>query len=99
MGTVPLLRHEWAQVQAMAAAVRQHPQAGPLFTGQGIAERSLYWTDPATGVRCRVRPDWLKELPGLTLAVDLKTTKDASPQAVQKAIRDYSYHQQDALYI
>jgi hypothetical protein len=98
-GLVPLLRQEYEQVQAMVAAVRKHPQAGPLFAGPGIAERSIYWTDPATGIRCRVRPDWLKELPSLTLAVDLKTTKDASPQAVQKAIRDYSYHQQDALYV
>lgn len=98
-GQVPLLAKEWEQVQAMAAAVRQHPQAGPLFAGKGIAERSIYWTDPATGIRCRVRPDWLKELSGLALAVDLKTTKDASPQAVQKAIRDYAYHQQDALYV
>jgi hypothetical protein len=86
-------------VQAMAEAIRQHPIAGPLFTpGQGLAEQSIYWTDPATGVRCRVRPDWLKKLPGLTLAVDLKTTKDANPEAVSRAIRDYSYHQQDAFY-
>ena len=99
-GKVPLLPKEKQQVDAMAAAVRQHPLAGPLFApGTGIAERSLYWTDPATGVRCRVRPDWLKQLPGLTLAVDLKTTKDASPEAVSRAIRDYSYHQQDAMYV
>ena len=97
-GLVPVLQREYEQVQAMATAVRQHPQAGPLFAGPGIAERSIYFTDKATGIRCRIRPDWLKELPGLALAVDLKTSKDASPQAVQKAIRDYSYHQQDALY-
>lgn len=98
-GKVPLLAREYEQVQAMAGAVRQHPQAGPLFAGKGIAERSLYWTDPATGVRVRVRPDWLKELPGLTLCVDLKSTRDANPEAVSRTIRDYSYHQQDALYI
>ncbi|KAB1146768.1 hypothetical protein F7R91_14405 [Streptomyces luteolifulvus] len=98
-GKVPLLPKEKQQVDAMAKAVREHPLAGPLFApGSGIAERSLYWTDPATGVRCRVRPDWLKQLPGMTLAVDLKTTKDANPEAVSRAIRDYSYHQQDAFY-
>ncbi|SDN18765.1 PD-(D/E)XK nuclease-like domain-containing protein [Streptomyces wuyuanensis] len=96
---VPLLHHEYEQVQAMAAAIRQHPQAGPLFAGKGIAERSLYWTDPATGVRCRARPDWLKEYPGLTLAVDLKTIKSSDPETVSRAIRDHSYHQQDPLYI
>ncbi|GGQ83408.1 PD-(D/E)XK nuclease-like domain-containing protein [Streptomyces flaveolus] len=99
MGAVPLLTHEWEQVQAMADAIRRHPIAGPLFTpGSGRAELSIFWTDPATGVRCRVRPDWLKELPGLALAVDYKTCRDASPDAVSRAIRDHSYHQQDALY-
>ncbi|MFF0166738.1 PD-(D/E)XK nuclease-like domain-containing protein [Streptomyces prasinus] len=99
-GKVPLLPKEKRQVDAMAEAIRQHPLAGPLFApGTGIAERSLYWTDPVTGVRCRVRPDWLKQMPGLTLAVDLKTTKDANPEAVSRAIRDYSYHQQDAFYV
>ncbi|RSS92507.1 hypothetical protein EF919_18415 [Streptomyces sp. WAC02707] len=99
MGAVPLLTHEWEQVQAMADAIRRHPIAGPLFTpGSGRAELSIFWTDPATGIRCRVRPDWLKELPGLALAVDYKTCRDASPDAVSRAIRDHSYHQQDALY-
>ncbi|MGW2010946.1 PD-(D/E)XK nuclease-like domain-containing protein [Streptomyces nigrescens] len=100
IGVVPLLRHEYEQVEAMADAIRQHPVAGPLFApGSGVAERSIYWTDPATGIRCRVRPDWLKQLPGLTLCVDLKTCRDANPDAVSKAIRDHGYHQQDPLYI
>ncbi|MCW7941617.1 hypothetical protein AAW14_06095 [Streptomyces hygroscopicus] len=99
-GAVPLLAHEWEQVQAMAEAIRQHPIAGPLFApGTGRAELSLYWTDPATGIRCRVRPDWLKEMPGLALAVDYKSCRDASPDAISRAIRDHSYHQQDAMYV
>lgn len=100
VGAVPLLRHEWEQVQAMAAAIRRHPDAGPLFApGMGIPERSVYWTDPATGVRCRVRPDWLIVRPDVTVIVDLKTTVDANPEACSKAIESYSYHQQGALYI
>ncbi len=99
-GKVPLLPKERDQVDAMAKAVREHPLAGPLFApGSGIPERSIYWTDPATGVRCRVRPDWLKQLPGTTLCVDLKTIKDAAPDTISRAIRDHNYHQQDPLYI
>jgi hypothetical protein len=98
-GKVPLLPKEKRQVDDMAAAIRQHPLAGPLFApGTGIAERSIYWTDPMTGVRCRVRPDWLKQMPDLTLAVDLKTIKASDPETVSRAIRDHSYHQQDAFY-
>ena len=99
-GGVPLKQAEFDQVEGMAAALRAHPLAGPLLApGTGLAEQSLYWTDPGTGVRCRVRPDWLKQLPGLTLCVDYKSCADASPQAVSRAIRDRSYHQQDAFYI
>jgi hypothetical protein len=99
-GKVPLLPKERVQVDAMAKAVREHPLAGPLFApGSGIPERSIYWTDLATGVRCRVRPDWLKQLPGMTLCVDLKTIKDAAPDTISRAIRDHNYHQQDPMYI
>ncbi|MGW2594831.1 PD-(D/E)XK nuclease-like domain-containing protein [Streptomyces sp. NPDC001515] len=98
-GKVPLLTKDHEQVQAMAEAIRQHPLAGPLFQpGKGVAEQSIFWTDPATGVRCRIRPDWLKQLPGLTLCVDYKTIKSADPETVSKAIRDHGYHQQDAFY-
>lgn len=99
-GKVPLLPKEKAQVDAMAEAIRQHPDAGTLFApGMGVPERSIYWTDPATGVRCRVRPDWLIIRPDVTVIVDLKTTTDANPDACSKAIESYSYHQQGALYI
>jgi hypothetical protein len=98
-GKVPLLPKELEKVEAMAAAVRQHPDAGPLLAMQGVAEQSIYWTDPTTGVRCRVRPDWLVQHPQVTLVVDLKTTTDANPDACSKAIESYAYHQQGALYI
>ncbi|MFE9850259.1 PD-(D/E)XK nuclease-like domain-containing protein [Streptomyces sp. NPDC005576] len=98
-GKVPLLTKDHDMVQEMAAVIRQHPLAGPLFApGSGVAERSIFWTDPGTGVRCRIRPDFLKQLPGLTLCVDYKTIKAADPDTVSKAIRDHGYHQQDALY-
>jgi hypothetical protein len=93
---IPLLTKDHDMVQAMAEAIRQHPIAGPLFTpGTGVAEQSIYWTDPATGVRCRVRPDWRRD----SIAVDYKTIKDAAPDTISRAIKDRSYHQQDAFYV
>jgi hypothetical protein len=98
-GGVPLLVHEYERVHEMAAAIRQHPIAGPLFKpGTGTPEQSIFWTDPATGVRCRCRPDWLKPLPGLTLCADYKTIRDASPDTVARAIHEHGYHQQDPWY-
>lgn len=98
-GRIPILAKDYEVAETMAEAVRRHPIAGGLFApGTGRAELSIFWTDRETGVRCRVRPDWLKQLPGLALAVDYKTCRDANPEAVSRAIRDHSYHQQDALY-
>ncbi|MCT2591092.1 PD-(D/E)XK nuclease-like domain-containing protein [Streptomyces sp. N2-109] len=100
MGAVPMLRHDYEQVEAMADAIRRHPLAGPLFTpGSGVAEQSIFWTDRDTGIKRKARPDWVKQLPGLTLCVDYKTAADASPDGVSKAVQDHGYHQQAAWYL
>jgi hypothetical protein len=102
MDVVPLLRHEYEQIEAMADAIRRHPIAGPLFApGAGVAERSMYWTDPATGIRCRIRPDWLRhrEASGRLIVVDLKTARAVDPAALQRAVYEHGYHAQAAFYL
>lgn len=99
-GKIPLKTAELEQVEAMADAIRQHPVAGPLFApGTGTPEQSLFWSDPDTGVTCRARPDWLKDLPDLTVCTDYKSAADASPEGFSKAIADRGYHMQDPWYI
>lgn len=101
-GNVPLKRPEFEQIDAMSAALADHPTAGRLFQpGRGVAEQSLFWRDPRTGVWCRARPDWMPNRgPGQRLIlVDYKTTTDASPEAVQKTVYKYAYHQQAAWYL
>lgn len=96
---IPLKPSDLEKVKAMVAAVRAHHQAGPLFAPGGVAEQSLYWTDPDTGVTCRCRPDMLREYPDLTLCVDYKTAVKADPMSASKAIAERNYHQQDAFYV
>jgi hypothetical protein len=100
-GAVPLLTHEWEQVQAMAAAIRQHPLAGPLFTpGAGVAEQSIFWTDWKTGARCRCRPDWMPNRgDGRLIVCDYKTAKAVDPTALQRAVYERGYHAQAAFYL
>lgn len=99
-GLVPLLPKELAQVEAMAKAVRDHPIAGPLFTpGTGQAELSGFWQDQRTGIWRRFRTDWVKNGGDRTIAVDLKTTVDASPEALERAIYNLGYNQQAAWYL
>lgn len=99
-GKTPLKRAELAQAELMAAKVREHPDAGPLFApGTGLAERSIFWTHERTGTSCRAMLDWLSLTPGFPpLIVDLKSTKDVSRRGVRKAVSEYRYFQQDPFY-
>jgi hypothetical protein len=101
-GETPLLTKEYEQVKAMAAAIRQHPIAGPLFApGEGVAEQALFWTDGPSGITRRALFDWTKHRrPGSRLILtDYKTTTDASLGAIARTVAAYGYHQQAAWYI
>ena len=96
-GRTPLLTHEHEQVLEMAASVRRHPIAGPLFARDGDVEQTLVWQDPQSGVMCRAMLD--KMIPGQRLIiVDLKSTGSAEPEAISKSVARYGYIQQDAFY-
>jgi exodeoxyribonuclease VIII len=85
---------DMALALSMAAAVRNHPAAAALLA-DGKAEQSFWWTDTATGMRCKCRPDWYY---GSTV-VDIKTTTDASPQAFARSVATFAYHIQAAHYL
>lgn len=61
----------------------------------GCIEDSIAWIDPESGILLRSRPDFYTD----DIIIDLKTTKDSSPHAFQKAVSDYAYHRQGALSI
>ena len=63
---------------------------GPT-SGPGAAGR---WTDAATGVACKCRPDWHSE--DRRLVVDVKTTRDASRAEFARSIAGFDYHLQAA---
>lgn len=103
-GFVPLLAHEHAQVEAMAAAIQDHPVAGALFDplSGGRAERSVFWYDREFGVWCRCRPDWLagqRTGSGRLIVVDYKTAEHADLDSIPKSVARYGYHQQHAWYV
>lgn len=100
-GKVPMLAKELETARAMEAAVRAHPIAGPLFEpGRFVAERSMFWVDPDTGVVRRGRTDAQTVLRDGRLAiVDYKTDTDASPAAISRSMSNYSYHMQADGYL
>lgn len=100
-GAVPVLADDYAEIRAMAEALKAHPIAARLFEpGSGRPEMSMYWTDPETGVTLRSRPDWLPHpQPGRRLIIpDYKTADSANPDVFSRAAMNFGYHQQHAFY-
>jgi len=93
-GKVPLRAADMVAAYAMADAVKVHPLAAKLLR-DGKPERTLIWRDPATGVMCRAKADWLRK-DGI---VDLKTCESAAPDALSKAAHNYGYAIQAPFYL
>jgi hypothetical protein len=82
-------------VQGICDQVARLPDIAALLR-DGLAERSLFWRDTATGIRCNIRPDLLV-MPHLIL--ELKTTFDASLPVFQRTLRLQRYHLSAAMYL
>ncbi len=94
-----LLKPEEAQLyDRMAEAVLAHPVAAQLLAGRGASELAFVWRDAETSLLCKGRVDRLGELGGWPFVVDVKSTRDASPQAFARSITAYGYHRQTAYY-
>ena len=92
-----LSQDQWDQLHNMRDAVMAHPAASALLTGApGVAERSVYWRDPVTGLLCRCRPDFWRED---GIIVDVKTTDNASAEEFARSIANWRYHVQHPFYM
>jgi exodeoxyribonuclease VIII len=96
-GRTDLSRTDAELVMRMGHSVFRHPAAAMLLAMPGKAETTHMWTDEATGLQCKCRPDWLTD--DGSLIVDLKTTEDASPAGFRKSIGNFRYFVQAAWYL
>jgi exodeoxyribonuclease VIII len=81
-------------VSDMATAVSQHDTANRLVRGLTHRELPVFWTDAATGLRCKGRLDGVG--PGYILS--LKTAREDTPEAFGRAYFQRLYHGQAAFY-
>jgi hypothetical protein len=99
-GATPIRPRDVPVVEAMAAALREHPVAGPLFDRPGRPETSYVGRDPETGIMCRARIDWLPDVADdeRIIMVDYKSARTAEPGRFAKAAADHEYHMQGPFY-
>ena len=94
-GFVPVSEAQERDVNGMKEAVLAHPIARHLLERAGHSEVSIF--DEYLGVKRRGRFDYLPD--DGDVAVDLKTTVDASPDGFKYAAAKFGYHIQRGHYI
>lgn len=86
------------EAQAQREAVHKVKALHKLLS-KGDAEASVFWTDKATGQRCKARPDWIHwNGPKHATVLDIKTIDELTDESVRKSIARYGYHRQAAHY-
>ncbi len=92
---VVVTQDKFDDLRYMIDSVLEHKDAFALLA-DGTPEVSGYYRDPATGIACRIRPDFLA--PALGAVVDLKSTKDVEQNSFSRTIADFRYDIQMAMY-
>lgn len=87
----------WDKVEAMARAFKYTgcTIAKELLSG-GLPELSIFFDDPVSGLRCKIRIDHLKDD---SLIIDVKSTQAGSPQGFLREVRRWGYDTQAAFYL
>lgn len=89
-------REDMTVIIAMHEAVTSHPMANALLTGEH--EIDFFWTDAATGEKCKCRPDCLTEYDGRKYIVDYKSTDSCADGDFERSCRKYGYKFQAGMY-
>lgn len=93
---VILKQEEYDDLQEMINSVLSHQDACNILK-DGKTEQSGYFRDVDTGIKCRIRPDFLHF--GHMALLDVKTTTDVRASEFMKSIWNYRYDFQMAMYV
>lgn len=85
-------------IRGMVNKANADPMVRRLMTGR--KEQPYFWTDPDTGVKCKVKADCITWLEGeeIPVIVDYKTTTDARTRKFIRDAAEYGYYLQAAMY-
>jgi hypothetical protein len=94
-GAVIVTQEERDDLIGMIESVIKHPDAFNILK-DGQTEISGYYADPVTGIKCKIRPDFLSL--NLGVLADVKTTTDCSIEEFSKTIWNLRYDFQMGQY-
>lgn len=86
----------YEKLTAMRDVLYATPYVKKLIAGEH--EKSFFWTDEKTGIKCKCRPDSFGMLGSQPICVDLKTAKNAETTAFMHDALKYNYDVQAAHY-
>lgn len=95
-GKEVITEEDFEILQDMKAVIDRDIHASTFLNG--IHEQSYFWTDEATGEKCKVRPDCIAEVDGKKYIVDYKTTDSCADGAFERSVRKYGYKFQAGMY-
>lgn len=100
-GKLILKGDEFNKMQAAAESIKASELAYKLIGVSEMRETAIFWTaDGFDDVPLKSKIDAMSVVDGkCDLVIDLKTTKDASPEAFAKSCETYGYHRQAAFYL
>lgn len=98
---VTITAEQLAGAQRIADNLRKLSSFNVMQNNYGMAEASIFFTDPTYGLKLRVRPDYhiapCSALPN-GLILDVKTTRDARPFKFSKDSGEYGYSLSASMY-
>lgn len=83
---------DWGKADIMADSARRHKKAGKLLDAAAFVEGVVLFD--IDGIPCKAKLDCFAH----GFVIDLKSTKDASPESFQRDFVKYGYHIQGAFY-
>lgn len=100
-GKLAVTEEDVAHASRIAENLKQLSSYTDMQNNYGMAEASIFFTDPVFDLKLRIRPDWhiapCAKFPN-GLILDLKTTTDARPHAFSKKCADFGYDLSAAMY-
>lgn len=96
-GKLPIIQKDVEIITEVVKAVRSDPYAAPYLVG-AQPEMTFVWTDPLTGIDCKVRADLLDERdPANPFITGFKTTRELGA-VFDRQVNDFLYQLSWAFY-